>query len=107
MGKKRAPQPFRPGIVTDATSGVRMPTADKLDRHGLSRTARKFLQPDGQERVADAWAKGRALILNANKPGYSEAFTISSEQYELLRAAILEAVDAFADERGEVSRDGR
>ncbi|MEO1228510.1 MAG: hypothetical protein AAFZ18_06375 [Myxococcota bacterium] len=42
-----------------------------------------------QSRVAEAWGRGRALILNAHKPGYSEAFTISCEQYRELRAGIL------------------
>lgn len=41
-------------------------------------------------------------MLNANKPGYSEAFTIEAEQYQLLRSAILEAIAGGADERGEV-----
>ena len=50
-----------------------------------------------------AWSRGRALVLNANKPGYSEAFTIEAEQYMLLRTAILEAVDELADHRGEVA----
>lgn len=79
-----------------------MPKRDALNADGLSRAARATLEADVRERVAASWAKGRALILNANKPGYSEAFTISSEQYVLLRDAILEAIDAFADERGEV-----
>lgn len=79
-----------------------MATDDPLDANGLSATARSFLAAEVQDRVVEAWSQGRALILNANKPGYSEAFTISAQQYALLRGAILEAVDAFADERGEV-----
>lgn len=65
-----------------------------LDEHGLSPAARKNLSKDVQRRVAQAWAQGRALILNANKPGYSEAFTIEAEQYRLVRRAILEALGA-------------
>lgn len=75
---------------------------EPLDDHGLSPTARTTLARDVQNRVADAWQNGRALILNANKPGYSEAFTISAEQYALLRTAILTAVHTLADDRGEV-----
>ncbi|MEO0603210.1 MAG: hypothetical protein AAF211_17355 [Myxococcota bacterium] len=74
-----------------------------LDDDGLSATARRILDPEVCERVAEAWGRGRALILNANKPGYSEAFTIAAEQYTLLRDAILEAVDDYADAHGEVS----
>lgn len=53
-------------------------------------------------RVAEAWARGRALILNANKPNYSEAFTIEAAQYAVIRDAILDAVDRLHDEKGEV-----
>ena len=66
----------------------------KLDEDGLSETARRTLPADVSERVALAWANGRALILNANKPGYSEAFTISSEQYTLVRDAIFAGIEA-------------
>ncbi|MEM9189571.1 MAG: hypothetical protein AAGF12_10380 [Myxococcota bacterium] len=76
--------------------------AGKLDRSGLSARARKVLEDDVQARVAEAWSRGRALILNANKPGYSEAFTIEAEQYTLLRATILEAVERLGDSNGEV-----
>ncbi|MEM1349596.1 MAG: hypothetical protein AAGI01_13625 [Myxococcota bacterium] len=72
-----------------------------LDDQGLSDAARATLSADVQRRVADAWADGRALILNANKEGYSEAFTIEAKQYTLLRDSILEAIDLVADERGE------
>lgn len=75
---------------------------DALDRRGLSKAARSTLPKDVQDRVAAAWANGRALILNANKPNYSEAFTIEAEQYTAVRQCILHAVDALADERGEV-----
>lgn len=75
---------------------------ETLDTDGLSPTARRRLALDVQARVAEAWHGGRALILNANKPGYSEAFTFSAEQYALLRATILDAVDALADNNGEV-----
>ncbi|MEN0066759.1 MAG: hypothetical protein AAGA48_31800 [Myxococcota bacterium] len=75
---------------------------DALDDEGLSRQARDHLAPDVQARVAEAWLRGRALILNANKPGYSEAFTIAAEQYVLLRQVILDAVDSLADDDGEV-----
>ncbi|MEM1023777.1 MAG: hypothetical protein AAF627_21555 [Myxococcota bacterium] len=44
-------------------------------------------------RIAEAWSRGRALILNANRPGYSEAFTFSAEQYEAVRSAILSELD--------------
>ncbi|MEM6291629.1 MAG: hypothetical protein AAGA54_10200 [Myxococcota bacterium] len=73
----------------------------KLDRHGLSTAAKTQLTGDVQARVAEAWAKGRALILNANKPNYSEAFTIEAKQYAALRTCILEAVDAMADDDGQ------
>ena len=76
--------------------------SDTLDRRGLSKAARSTLPKDVQARVAAAWADGRALILNANKPNYSEAFTIEAEQYAAVRQCILHAVDALADERGEV-----
>lgn len=73
-----------------------------LDPRGLSPAARRTLSKDVQARVAEAWReRGRALVLNANKPGYSEAFTIEAEQYTLLRDAILRAVDLFADDEGE------
>ncbi|EDM76460.1 hypothetical protein PPSIR1_24044 [Plesiocystis pacifica SIR-1] len=75
---------------------------DELDSSGLSRRARRQLSAEVQARVAQAWSEGRALILNANKPNYSEAFTIEAEQYTLLRRAILDAVEALADPSGEV-----
>lgn len=81
------------------TSGRR---TEPLDDEGLSETARRVLAPGVRARVATAWARGRALVLNANKPAYSEAFTLEAQQYTLLRDAILEAVDMFADDRGEV-----
>ncbi len=75
---------------------------DALDKNGLSRAARRTLSSDVRQRVTQAWSKGRALILNANKPGYSEAFTIDAAQYAALRSTILDAVDALADDEGEV-----
>ena len=72
-----------------------------LDRDGLSPAALATLSVEVQQRVAEAWARGRALILNANKPDYSEAFTIEAEQYVLLRDCILTALDASASDRGE------
>lgn len=75
------------------------PTA--LNSNGLSPAALATLPSDVQQRLADAWSDGRALILNANKPGYSEAFSIESEQYVLLRNSILEAVHALAGDDGE------
>ena len=75
---------------------------DPLDDCGLSAAARATLACEVRERVAEAWSRGRALILNANKPGYSEAFTIEAEQYRLVRSQILAAVDALADGKGEV-----
>lgn len=72
-----------------------------VDDHGLSPAALRVLEPDVQARVAEAWSRGRARILNANKPGYSEAFTIEAEQYSLLREHILLAAEQFANEEGE------
>ncbi len=70
---------------------------DRFDsKTGLSATAKRFLPLDVQARVAEAWSRGRALILNANKESYSEAFTIESAQYSLLRTTILEAIDALS-----------
>lgn len=46
--------------------------------------------------------EGRALILNGNKPGYSERFTIEVEQYDLLVQSILDAAERYADAAGEV-----
>jgi|GEM_PF-4566054 len=80
----------------------RVSEGDGLDECGLSAAARATLPADVQERVAGAWARGRALVLNAHKPSYSEAFTIEAEQYVLLRGAILEAARAFASPEGEV-----
>lgn len=74
---------------------------DELGQDGLSASARQHLPPDVQGRVAEAWSRGRALILNANKPGYSEAFTIEAEQYTLVRQAILDAIDEVADDAGQ------
>ncbi|MCR9163693.1 MAG: DUF6958 family protein [Nannocystaceae bacterium] len=76
--------------------------ADALNRHGLSKVARSHLPDDVRERVAAAWSEGRALILNANKPNYSEAFTIEAAQYAAVRACILDAVDSMANDDGEV-----
>lgn len=76
---------------------------DPLDDHGLSPAARETLDPEVQERVAEAWSRGRALILNANKPGYSEAFTVQKEQYALVREALYQALEELADERGELT----
>ena len=45
---------------------------------------------------------GRALLLNANKPGYSERFTIQVEQYDLVAAAVFEAATLCADANGEI-----
>ena len=73
-----------------------------LDGQGMSDVARRTLPEDVQERVAEAWERGRALMLNANKEGYSEAFTIEAEQYVLLRSAIFEAMERVADSNGEV-----
>lgn len=81
---------------------ARAPKIPPLDRRGLSAVARRTLPDEVQARVHEAWSRGRALMLNANKPGYSEAFTIEAEQYTLLRGAILEAIGALADARGEV-----
>lgn len=53
------------------------------------------------ERARARRAEGRALLLNGNKPGYSERFTIEVEQYDLLVEAILEAAEQHANERGE------
>lgn len=74
-----------------------------LDEHGLSAAARATLKPEVQERVAEAWSRGRALILNANKPGYSEAFTVEKQQYELVRDALYRAIELHADARGELT----
>ena len=74
----------------------------ELDADGLSDRARQTLDPDVRDRVAEAWQRGRALILNANKPGYSEAFTIEAEQYRLVRDAIFDAIDTLSDDDGEV-----
>ena len=76
---------------------------DELDEHGLSASARARLAPDVQARVGEAWSRGRALILNANKPGYSEAFTVEQQQYVLVRAALYRALDELADDRGELT----
>lgn len=73
------------------------PTVDTLDSNGLSSAARRTLSKGVQARVAEAWSRGRALILNANKPNYSEAFTIEAEQYRALRETILTSLDALAD----------
>ena len=79
---------------------ARAGSSGRLDADGLSAAARRVLPEDVRARVAEAWRGGRALILNANKPSYSEAFTIESEQYRLVRAAILSAIDAL-DSSGE------
>jgi len=39
-----------------------------LDARGLCESARHVLSEDVQERVAEAWSRGRSLILNAHKP---------------------------------------
>lgn len=74
----------------------------KLDASGLSARARKTLAPEVRERVKAAWNEGRALILNANKPNYSEAFTIEAEQYTLVRDAIAKAMQALDPSGGPV-----
>ncbi len=73
-----------------------------LDENGLSAEARTVLDGDLLARIVEAWGRGRALILNANKPGYSERFTIEREQYALVRTAIYEAIRTYQNERGEV-----
>lgn len=45
---------------------------------------------------------GRALMLNANKPGYSERWTYDGEQYDAVAQAILSAMDRLAREDGTV-----
>ncbi len=70
---------------------------------GLSPAARRTLTREVQARVADAWTRDRALVLNANKPGYSESFTIAADQYTLLRSAILDGIEVLADENREAS----
>lgn len=66
------------------------------------RTFEVLVPVEALERAADRWAEGRALLLNANKPGYSERFTIDSGQYELLVDAILRSSETLANDRGEV-----
>ncbi len=58
----------------------------------------------------EAWAadriarqRGRVEMLNAVRPGGLDRWTMDVGQYELMRAHILETVDAFADEDGTVS----
>lgn len=75
------------------------PTA--LNSDGLSPIALATLPVEVQQRIAAAWAHGRALILNANKPGYSEAFSIEAEQYVLLRDCILNAVESLTRDSDE------
>ncbi|MEM9492342.1 MAG: hypothetical protein AAGC55_24560 [Myxococcota bacterium] len=53
--------------------------------------------------MVEAWSRGRALILNANKPSYSEAFTVQCDQYRAVRTAIFDIVDSRADVAGEVA----
>ena len=89
------------GRVPQRTAVGRTRRIAALDQNGLSPAARSHLAADVKVRVGEAWAQGRALILNANKPNYSEAFTIEAEQYAALRTAILEAVDAMADDDGQ------
>lgn len=76
-------------------------SSDDLDHSGLSAAARRTLPADVRARIAEAWVNGRAPILNANEPGYSEAFTIEAEQYRLIRRALLDAVDMLASDSGE------
>ena len=73
----------------------------RLDEDGLRPIAHQTLTKDVQIQVAIAWSERRALILNANKPGYSEAFTIEAEQYTLIRTAIFQAIELFQNENGE------
>lgn len=75
---------------------------EPLDDDGLSHTARTTLAAEVVDRVAERWAEGRALILNANKPDYSEAFTISAAQYAAVREAVLTGIDAHGDDDGVV-----
>lgn len=46
---------------------------------------------------AEARARGRVQMLNAARPGGLDGWTITLEQWELMRAHILETIDAFAD----------
>ncbi|MBX9718868.1 MAG: hypothetical protein K2X36_08500 [Microbacteriaceae bacterium] len=48
----------------------------------------------------EARERGRVQMFTAGRPNGLDGWTIALEQYELLVAAILEAVDAFADEDG-------
>lgn len=68
--------------------------------------------PDPHSRPVprEAWARdeearrrGRVVLFNATLPGGTERFTFSVEQYELLRGAILDAIDAEADKDGSVA----
>lgn len=72
-----------------------------LDENGLTPIARACLPQDLQLRVEVAWSKGRALMLNANKANYSEAFTIEAEQYVLIREAIYEAIAKYENSKNE------
>lgn len=47
-----------------------------------------------------ARARGRVEMFNATRPGGLDGWTIALEQYRLVRASILETIDAFADADG-------
>lgn len=44
--------------------------------------------------------KGRALMLNANKPNYSERWTYDASQYDAVAACILDAMEIVARDDG-------
>ncbi len=46
--------------------------------------------------------RGRALMLNADKPGYSERWTYDARQYDVVADAILRAMDLLEREDGTV-----
>lgn len=61
-----------------------------------------LVPPEALARAAARRAEGRALLLNANKPGYSERFTIEAEQYDLVVDALMAGAAALMDDDGEV-----
>jgi len=51
---------------------------------------------------AAARARGRVAMLNASRPGGLDGWTISVAQWEVMRAHILDTIDALAGDDGSV-----
>lgn len=70
---------------------------------GRLRGPRPLVPDDALDRADAVRAeKGRALMLNANKPGYSERWTYDAAQYDAVADAILVAMDLHERDDGTV-----